>query len=135
MQQIHLTPEQWSQYSVVANELVFDHTRPVDMDRVSGAYLAVDDNDKPFAFVTYIEMDKETVYLQLGGVLWGRKGTAATYRQYEKFLNTMFEKYLVIKTKVVSSNTSYLMMALKAGFEIVGFEMSEQKLVLLEKRR
>ena len=131
---VHVDSKEWGErWSAPFHRLVFNHERTGE--RVTGAFISLDDGGKPFAFVTYIEMDDETVYLQFGGVLSTRRGTVKTYRRFMSFLSDMKKRYTFIKTKVERTNRTYLTMALRAGFIISGLEFNNKEpLVLLEMR-
>ena len=125
----HLTPEQWNVYCLAMNEMSFGSPRDPLVERIAGAYVSGTDANL-FGFATYQEIDAHSCYLQLGGIVKHKQGTTASWREYFKLIKALSEKYEVIRTKIWAKNTPMISMALRAGFQIIGCQISDSNLIL-----
>lgn len=102
------------------------------MDRVDFALLAVDPvRTDVLGYVTVRELDYESVYWQYGGAFESIAKGPIVYRIYSDFVECMRDKYKRITTLVENTNVSYLKLAMKLGFRIIGVR-SFKGIVLVE---
>jgi RimJ/RimL family protein N-acetyltransferase len=120
-----ISPEEWSELSELAHKLAFAKVRHASHDRIDFALLAVETpSENPIGYVTVRELDHEGVYWQFGGCLDERlRGTVHILRIYEAFCAWASENCKRITTLVENTNESYLRLALRLGFEIIGVRM------------
>lgn len=113
------TPEQWHSISKAAHVLIFNKDRDPFSDRISYALVAGDELG-PVGYVTCRETDSESVYWQFGGAVPDARGSVRVVRAYEAFIAYAQKRYRRITTYVHNDNVSYLHMAMRRGFRIIG---------------
>lgn len=119
-----LDPEQWSSFSEDAHRACFSELRPAYTDRIDYAILAHDPHSRGIlGYTTVRELDHESVYWQFGGVFDNIAKGPIVYKVYLTLIEYMRKKYKRISTLVENSNVSYLKLAMKAGFRIIGVRM------------
>lgn len=119
-----LDPDQWSVFSEDAHRSCFSEFRPAYTDRIDYALLAHDPQSRGIlGYVTVRELDHEGVYWQYGGAFPSVEKGPLVYKCFLKFIETMRSKYKRITTLVENTNITYLKIAMKAGFRIVGVRM------------
>lgn len=121
---MQLDPEQWSVFSEDAHRASFSEFRPAGMDRIDYALLAHDPRGRGvLGYVTIRELDADSIYWQYGAAFDNiAKGIIVT-RVYQRIINFARERYKRITTLVENTNVSYLKLAMKMGFRIVGVRM------------
>ena len=129
MQIVHLTRDQWRQYTENAHLICFGEHGYGDLDRCDYALLVVD-NDLPLMYATIKEIDALSGYLQRGGAFPSVKGTAASYRAFELILQFLKQRYPYLSMRVQNTNTPMLKFAMKAGFVIDGISYFKEKIFL-----
>lgn len=130
MNVIGFSPEKWAEYSKEAHLLCFGEVRVVEMDRISFALLATDE-EKPVAYMTIQELDGLTVYLQHGGSFPETRGSANSWRAYVSMLNHLKEMgYTRAGTYIENTNKPMLKFAMKAGWLITGIRTFEGSVLL-----
>ena len=118
---MQLDPEQWSVFSEDAHRASFSEFRPAYMDRIDYALLAHDSTKRGvLGYVTIRELDAESVYWQYGAAFDSIAKGVLVSRVYQRFIDYMREKYKRITTLVENTNVSYLKLAMKMGFRIIG---------------
>lgn len=119
-----LDPEQWSSFSEDAHRTCFAEFRPAYTDRIDYALLAHDPTTRGvLGYVTVKELDHESVYWQYGGAFPNIEKGTLVMRTYLQFTEVMREKYKRVTTLVENTNVSYLKLAMKVGFRIIGVRM------------
>lgn len=116
----YITAEEWKEvYSELTHDIVFNHTRPKETDRID--YALMIGGDKPESFMTCLELDAHHVYMQHGGSFPETKGTTKSYRNFKKFVDWHFEKDIDFLSFVTENdNLPMIKLGLKAGFKIMG---------------
>ncbi len=119
-----LDPEQWSVFSEDAHRSCFSEFRPAYTDRIDYALLAHDPATRGImGYVTVRELDHESAYWQYGGAFPTIEKSAHVFKVYLHFIEHMRQRYKRVTTLVENSNVSYLKLAMKAGFRIIGVRM------------
>lgn len=126
---VKLTSREWREYGENAHKIAFSELRPKEMERISYALLAVDE-EKSIGYFTIIEMDAETAYLQFGGSFPGTRGTALVFHAYRDGIKWCSDRYKYLKTSIKNDNISMLKLAMKVGFKIVGIKMQNGNVLL-----
>ena len=122
--------QEWDVISQDAHMTCFGEHRPASLESYSfvvGAFC----KEELAGYFTCIEMDKETLYIQHGGVFPNFKETVYVLPGYAEMLK--FVKDLGYKqawTRIENKNTPMLKLALKLGFEINGSWCWDNKLYL-----
>lgn len=115
-----LSSEDWKSFSENAHLICFNETRPLEMERIDYALMAIDKKtDTPVSYITVRECDANTVYWQYGGGFPGTIGLPA-FRSYEAFISWTSERYKRIYTQIENTNHRMLKMAMKVGYNIIG---------------
>lgn len=116
-----LDPDQWSVFSEDAHRACFSEYRPAYKDRIDYALLAHDPYTRGIlGYVTIRELDDESAYWQYGGAFPSIAKGTYVLRTYLKFVEFMSNRYKRVSTLVENTNVSYLKLAMKAGFRIIG---------------
>lgn len=130
MNVIGMKPQEWADYSKEAHLLCFNEIKAVDMDRISFALLAVDE-EKPVAYMTIQELDGMTAYLQHGGSFPETRGSANSWKAYVSMLKYLKEMgYVRGGTYIENTNKPMLKFAMKAGWLITGIRTFEGTVLL-----
>jgi hypothetical protein len=125
-----LSPVGWRELSKNAHLATFGVDRDPDQDRVNYALLV--HNDKvPCSYATIIELDSKTAYMQHGGAFPSVAKTVHTVKSYVMMTDYLKSRYDIVSTKIQNKNLPMLKLALAAGLEINGLEISEGKDVFL----
>jgi hypothetical protein len=126
-----LTKEEWISFSEKAHLLSFGERFDPRDCKISFAYLFVDEEkDLPAGYMTVLELDAQTAYLQHGGVFPAHEKTVHVYKTYAKALKALSEAYETLTTRIENTNYSMLKMAMRAGFLVVGTYFCHPKLFL-----
>lgn len=127
-----LSPEQWKTFSENAHAIAFGKNKPQEQERITYALLCLDPerHKLPLGYLTAIEMDKDTVYWQFGGVFPNVKGTVRSFIGYTKFCEWASRRYKRVITYVENTNTDMLRLALKAGFFVMGVKYSQGSILV-----
>jgi len=116
-----LQPAAWATVSEGTHFEVFGTLKPKDWDRIDYALLALREGEAlPIAYMTCREVSRDCVYWQFGGSFPEIRGTLASWAIYKEFIEWARKKYKMVSTYTANDNYSYLRMALKAGFKIIG---------------
>ena len=116
-QTVKIESEEWSK----------DRTRAIDSIDFA---LVCSADDVPTGHVTCIEMDKETIYWQLGGALESIKGTFAVVPCYMSMIKWSLERYQRISTRILNTNIKMLHLAMRIGFRIIGVRTFKNEIFL-----
>lgn len=122
------TAEEWSEYSSECHQLVFKEIRDRSLDRISFAYILGDDVG-PIGYVTFRELDSESVYMQYGGAIESRRGFAAV-KAFDFFMQDIWKDYKRVSTYVENENIGYLHLLMKKGFRAIGMRTFDGKIYL-----
>ena len=116
-----ISPETWAKVSEGVHHEVFKTYKPKEWDRIDYALLILRDGDKdPIAYMTCREISNDAVYWQYGGSFDEIRGTTASWVCYKEFVAWARQRYKCVQTYTANTNATYLKMALKAGFKIIG---------------
>ncbi len=116
-----ISSEDWKNFSREAHLICFDENKPVEMDRIDYALLAIDETtDKPAGYVTVREITNKDVYWQYGGSFPGTRGTVKSFRVYEALHDWTSQRYERITTLIQNTNTTMIKFAMKMGYLIIG---------------
>lgn len=111
--------DEWKILSEDAHMTCFGEKREWDLERIDyaiGGFV----NQALSGYITCMEMDAKTVYIQYGGALPNYEKTPYVARGYRMMLNYLCETYDRAWTRIDADNTSMLKMALSFGWKIVG---------------
>lgn len=122
--------EAWKKFAESAHLICFKENRPLGLDRIDFALLAITDSNTPAGYVTCRETDRDSAYWQFGGAFPSIKGTALSYRAYESFLGWMMSRYLRVYTLIKNDNKPMLRMAASVNFKIVGIKLFHEEVLL-----
>ena len=128
-----LSPEQWDLFSKNAHKFSFNLDRPENMNRISFALLVHDDR-APCCYMTIIELDKKSVYLQHGGSFPGAvEGglNQAPAKGYYMIIDYLSENYEFASTKVLNTNQKMLKLHFSAGFIVTGTDTRDGETFLI----
>lgn len=126
-----LTKEDWKIMAKNAILISFAELTNPEEERIDYALMVIDhENSTPAGFMTVIEMDAKTAYLQRGGVFPDHAKSVYVYNQYKACLDELKNKYDTLWTRIENKNYSMLKMALKAGFIVNGTYNQDGKLFL-----
>lgn len=113
--------DEFSKIDSLVHKACFGEDRPSDFNRYDYALICRNiDKDILTAYATILEHDSETAYMQHGGALSDDR--MATVKSYLMMIKWLKEKYEVITTRILNTNTAMLKMAMQAGFLIHGVE-------------
>lgn len=124
-----LTAEEWSTMSQDAHMATFGEYRPAALERHHFALLALYEG-RLGGYVTCLEMDSNTVYIQLGGVFPGFEKTVHTAVGYSLMIKRLADSYKEVWARIENINTPMLKMAMKVGFIIQGVWMHNGKVLV-----
>lgn len=111
--------QEWQILAGDAHKVCFNEIRPPDINTFDFAVVCFDE-DKILSYVTIIEMDKETAYMQHGGAFPGTKNTTNSFLTYHKTMTFLKEHYKRITTRIENKNVAMLKFAMKEGLLING---------------
>lgn len=112
-----LSKAEWEPRAEFAHRIAFNEKR--EGDRSTFALMAIED-EKPLGYMSCIEMDAETVYLQFGGLFPPGEKSIRGFRGYALAIEELRGQYKNLFTLIENTNLAMLKMALKVGFLIVG---------------
>jgi RimJ/RimL family protein N-acetyltransferase len=116
---IQIPATEWAQHSAKVHAAVFDKSKPAEWDRIDYVLL-IHNDEKAIAYISCREEDRETVYWQFGGIFPAYRNTGLAYKIIDECVKWTAEKYKRVTMRVENSNISFLKLAFKAGFRIVG---------------
>jgi hypothetical protein len=127
--------EKWTshQFKTIEHDahlVCFGEVRPENLSRIDFALVVFNENNDICGYATCLEMDKETVYLQHGGVFPNYSKKHHVMFEYMRMVYWLKEYYQRAFTRVENTNIPYLKMALKAGFLIHGTYTFKGKIYL-----
>lgn len=103
-----LTPREWAEYSDSAHLIAFNEKRDPLNDRISFALLA-GDGKQPLGFITCIELNSESVYIQHGGATPASIGTSKSYEVWLEMLLWLEKaEYTTVSMLVKNTNKKML---------------------------
>lgn len=104
-----------------AFRLVFKGSHDPELDRISFALLAVDEDTKQtVGYLTAREMNAEDLCWEYGGAFPDKANTPAVYHAYMFFARYCQTRFKRIFQVVENTNHRYLKLSMKLGFNIVG---------------
>lgn len=124
----------WQELAGNAHKIVFDEVMPPEYDRIDYVLYVYDadcTNHEPLGYITVREFDAETAYLKHGGAFPRAVKSVYAWKALQMCLTHLKSRYKRITTLVENDNTSYLRMALTAGFRVIGVRVF-QGIILLE---
>ncbi|CAK0758162.1 hypothetical protein CCP2SC5_2480002 [Azospirillaceae bacterium] len=107
------------EFSEAAHAAAFGEIRPRGIETADFALVCFAD-DNMAGYVQCIEMDKETVYWQMGGAFTESKGNFRVVPCYMDMVTWCLERYKRITTRIENENISMLHLAMKMGFRVCG---------------
>jgi L-amino acid N-acyltransferase YncA len=123
-----LTKEEWAALSQSAHKYSFGTDRSPEMDRIDFALVVREtERDVLTGYMTVIELDQESAYIQHGGNFHHSDRNILTLRSYMMMCNFMKEKYKNVSTRVWNKNKAMLKISWAAGFTVVGCEVGKNK--------
>lgn len=112
--------DQWiNRDSEFAHLSSFGEHRPASLEAIDFAIVSRA-NGIATGYVQCIEMDKETLYWQLGGAFSQSKLGLSVLPSYLAMIAWSLERYERITTRIENSNVKMLHLAMRAGFRVVG---------------
>jgi hypothetical protein len=124
-----ITPKEWNEMSEMAHQLSFGVSRSPDMNRIDFALIVK--NDKELCtWGTFCENDKNSVYMQHGGMMPSISNSIYSIRAYMMIINYVKELYDNLATRIYVENEPMIKMSWKAGFKIVGTDICDNKMYL-----
>jgi hypothetical protein len=118
----------WRELSKQAHFVTFGEYRE-GIDRVDYALLCMWDGATG-GYVTVKEMDKDTAYIQHGGVFPDFQKSIYAFGGFVKLLKVLKSDYKRVWTRVVNTNIPMIKLALSQGFVITGCTFVCNKLYL-----
>lgn len=115
-----MSPESWREISETSHVVCFKEVRPADMERISFALVAFEENT-PLGYITCRELDSESLYIQYGGAFPTSEKSVLAWRCYEKFHRAIKEmRFKRVTTYIQNINIPMLKLAMKMGYRIIG---------------
>lgn len=125
-----LTKEQWAPMSALTHVVCFGDQRDAALDRIDSAIVVTDENGLPSAYMTLIEFDRDTVYIQHGGAFPAHAKSVYVLPGYKLMIEHLREKYRRVITKIHNTNITMLKLAMAGGFLITGVSVWNNKTIL-----
>lgn len=120
---VELDPPSWNKVATNTLKYSFGCDWPEEKGRVSKAYITQDESTKvPYGFMTLVEFDSESVYMQHGGNFPTSKGFL-TLKTYQAMVDRARKQYKYISTRICNRNTPMIKLALHVGFLITGTQL------------
>lgn len=113
-----------------AHVVTFGEDRPKDLNTFHFILGSIDTNNQIAGYSTCIEMDKETLYLQHGGILPNYAKSIHVINAYGKCILWCREHYKRVTTKIENKNIRMLKLAMHMGFLVVGTSTFKNKIYL-----
>lgn len=120
----YLTLEEFKVISERAHFLCFQEQRDASMNTFDFAIL-VTENEIPIGYGTFIELSKDSLYMQHGGVFEPIEKSLGTVRAYHLILRALAEKYKDAATRIANTNKAMLKLAISAGFLVTGINVND----------
>jgi hypothetical protein len=117
-----ITAKQWEGMSAFAHRISFGKSYAAGFERVDFAILAIDACEIPMGFITVMELNKNHIYWQYGGVFPGTKDTVNSYKIYAGARDLCAQTYKSVSTFIENDNITMLKFAFKLGFKIIGMK-------------
>lgn len=124
-----LLPEEWSSMSEDAHLTTFGVNRPKELDRHHFVMLVTHEKNLG-GYFTCLEMDKETLYIQFGGVFPTYQKTVNASVGYALFIEWAAKNYAAVWTRIENTNIPMIRLAMKVGFLITGVSVNKEKTFL-----
>lgn len=121
------TPEEWAPYAEDAHKALFGVTRPNSLN-THHFILAVYADGVLGGYITCLEIDATTVYVQYGGVFPNFEKTIHVVPGYVKLISWLRENYSLANTKIENVNLAMFKLALQVGFLVTGTHFHEGRL-------
>lgn len=100
----------------------FLEERPKEYNTFDFALFVEDGEGLPLGYMTCIEYNKETVYMQHGGGFPSIAQTTRVYAVYHLMMNYLKEHYKKLTTLIWNENLKMLKLAYTAGLRPTGIE-------------
>jgi hypothetical protein len=113
------SPEQWSEVSASAHLIAFSEERDSSLDRISFALMAGDETT-PYGFMTCLELNSESVYIQHGGATPASIGTTRSYHAFLAMLDWLNEDGVKQVTMLVKNTNKKMIKFAMTEFLITG---------------
>lgn len=121
MKAVHIEAQEWIEnFSIYAHRLGFNEERDKSRERISGAYLIVE--DEPLGYATYIEMADFWAYVQFGAAFPSVRNSLVAFVGMKMIMDELKKKYSLLTLSVKNNNISALKSFFKLGFLVVGFK-------------
>ena len=114
------SPEEWKPLSENAHLACFGEFRENSLNTYDYVLAIFKDDGEICGYVSIIEMDKETAYMQHGGSFPNAQGTTAVVRIHREMLRHLKTKYKSVTTQIENTNIPMIRLALMNGFIING---------------
>lgn len=124
-----LTPEEWKPMAENAHLVLFGDKRSGELNRHHFVLVCFAEGELG-GYMTCIEMDSESVYIQYGGVFPTFEKTIHVLQGYGKLVGELKGKYKRCSTRIENKNIPMLKMALHIGFLVTGIHYFEDKVFL-----
>lgn len=123
-----ISAEAWDNES--AHLISFGEARPKELNSYHFILAAFDESNNIAGYSTCIEMDKESLYLQHGGIMPNYAKSVHVLQAYGKCIVWCQDNYKRITTKIENKNLSMLKIAMQVGFLVVGTSTFKDKVYL-----
>ncbi len=120
------TSTEWESVAEDVHLSVFSEIRPKELNRIDGALICWDDVT-PLGYMTFREMDKNSVYLGYGGAFQKSFKVLSAYKMMLEFLKM---KYVRASTLIENKNTAMLKLAMSQGFLVTGLKCFDGQILL-----
>lgn len=120
---VELGPKEWSDIVETTLKYSMGLDWPGHKTRATKALIVQDrDTREPMGYMSLVEFDSESVYLQHGGNFPASKGFL-TLKTYLMMVNHVKSQYKFLSTRIFNQNIPMLKLAFAAGFRITGTQI------------
>lgn len=120
------TKEEWDMMSEKVHFITFGEARSAVLNR-HHFILGCAHNGQLGGYITCMEFDSRSVYIQYGGVFPDFLKTIHAMGGYKNLIGWLDERYDRATTYIENTNSSMLKMALKLGFVVTGTKVENGK--------
>jgi len=111
-----LPKDEFNKVARSAHMLCFGEDRDPSVNTFDYALWVVNEQDQPFCYMTILELDKKSCYIQHGGAFPPHHGTIRVGRIYSKMIDYLKERYPRLSTRVCNKNIRMLKLAMALMF-------------------
>lgn len=122
-QLVELGPKEWGDVVEATLRYSFDYDWPREKSRITKALIVQNpETREPFGYMTLVEFDSESVYIQHGGNFPASKGFL-TLKTFLTMVNHAKQTYKFLSMRVFNQNIRMIKLAFAAGFVITGTQL------------